>query len=196
MSWTETHLVAAAFDFLGEDSPGSIDTPVGRLEERAKFHLKHIRDLVLKTHSWPAAMETVTLSEPLGLVDAEYRDVVQLPVDCLRVDRAGGSERGWVRRYGSGGGRLAGNFSFPLEIVYTRRLHYEFLPVELGYLVAAELAAHLAQMPTTRLPAGTYDRLRRMVDQKHAEALNMAISEGGTDRMIGSRFLDARDGLA
>lgn len=194
MSASETDICNMAMDLLGEDEMADFHAPATRLEGRLVRNYPYAKEMVLKKHRWKVARATLESIAALNVEDSQYTTVIQLPGDCLSVWLVNGREDGWERRFGQGVGRVAGDFTVPASIVYTRDLDEGELPIQLQLAIGAQLAALCMNGPNIDLTQADKKRIIDAVADTIDVAVDIVGAEGGVDEVFESRFVAAVHG--
>lgn len=179
-------IINIALDLLGED-PITDPNQKEPSARRADRNYPLIRDAVLRDHPWNCAQARAELAssdpDPVWGPAAAY----DLPVDCLKVRRAGPDGTTWRVE----GRRIVADAGAPLRILYTRRItdpnQFDALLVQ---AIGARLAVQIA-------PAITQDRgrladVKGLSDDSLAAARSVDGQESGGDTLAANQWLNAR----
>jgi hypothetical protein len=194
MPTSPTDICNMALDLLKERAMGDYNAPDNALEEMVARNYPLAKEYVLKKHRWMVARQTVTGLAALSVTDAEYPTVIQLPADCLAVWTVNGFEDGWHRRAGQGAGRLAGNFTAPASLVYTRNISEGEIPVELALAIGGQLAHLCKSGPTLDLSRGERADIAAEAIDRIDAAVDILGTEGGVSEVSESRFVETLRG--
>lgn len=97
---------------------------------------EHIRDLLLRKHSWNFAVSRAVLPALSSSPSPEHANAFQLPADCLRILPPNDTYLDWVIE----GRTILTNYAAPLYIRYIKR---ETDAIQYDPLFADALAAHI-----------------------------------------------------
>lgn len=192
---TRTFIASHALELVGEKELEDIAQPTTSLERRVARHFEPVYKLTLRRAKWKAARETFTSTASASRTDDRYPTVVALPADCVAVWTVNDEEDGWERLSGGAGGFVAGAFSLPAEVVFTRRIEPHEMPEELAYLVGHNLALKIMRAPELNISAARRQELKDARDEAEDAAMDAAAAEGGITEQVPSRFMDAAYGL-
>lgn len=99
-----------------------------------------VRDGLISSHPWNFAIMQTVLPSLSNNLSADYKNVFQLPPDCLRVISAGHSGRGRGLEYAVRHGRLFSDAD-NVRLTYITRVEESLFPAFFSVALIARLAA-------------------------------------------------------
>lgn len=192
---SKTDIANYALDLLKEPPASDIDAPASGIERTVARLYGDAADATLKMHWWKAARATQMLAT-ISATDDEFKNVFQLPSDCLLIWTFNGREDGFERRFGQGAGRIAAHDVGPARLVYGRRLEPGETPVEIALLIGANLALLASTAAGVELSDNDVARIQKIADQREETALLISGAEGGVEQQCRSRYVDAAHGVS